>query len=63
MDPAQEHRRRVIAAADRAVDEDEHAGLEQRGVGADGRDARDGAGAGDEGGREGVVAGAVVDVA
>lgn len=47
MDPAQEHGRRVLSPTDGAVHQNEHPGQQQRGIRSYGRDARDGAGAGD----------------
>ena len=38
----------IVPAANNAVDEHEHAWFENRGIGTDGCDAGDGAGAGDE---------------
>lgn len=61
MDPAQKYRIRVIASADRAVYKDEHPGLQKRGIRSYGRDASDGAGAGDQRHGERVLALAIVD--
>lgn len=63
MDPAQEHSRRVIAPANRAVHQDQQSGLQQRGVRSHGCDAPHGARARDQGFGERVVALAGVDLA
>lgn len=64
MDPALSRRARVVPPADRAVHQDnKHPGLQQRGVRSYGRDAPDGAGAGDERRWDGVLALSGVDFA
>ena len=62
MDPTQEHRSRVIPPTDSAVHKDQRPRPQQRGIRPHGRDTPDGAGAGDEGGRERILTLTVVDL-
>lgn len=63
MDAAQEHSRRIISPTNSAVHEDQHSRLQQCRIWPYGRDASNGAGAGDERRGERVLTLAIVDLA
>lgn len=63
MDPAQKHSSRIISPTNSAVLENQHSGLQQRGMRSYGCNAADGAGSGNWRGGEMVLTLAIVDLA